>query len=797
VKLDFKFRAAVIALFLLLTALQLLPLSFHPGDALSDRYDCLLNTWIISWVQFRIFSDPLKMFDANIFYPAKNTLSFSEHLFPQAMISLPLRLVSANPVLVYNFVFFFSYFLSAWAMFLLVRYLTKNTLAGLACGVMFAFNSYMMNHIAHVQLLSAGLIPLTFLYLHKFLEDQRTRNAALFSLFFSLQALACVYYGLFMISILMVGLPLAVLTSPRPVRFSRLIKPALPLSLGGAILVVFALPYLAFARTYGLDRGAQAGAELLHYLAALDGNVFLKSLSALGRHEHWLFPGILAVFFAGLTTVKQKAVFSRPPKALRISFLALVFLGITLLAGRLIGGAWSWRLGFATVSFSNPAKLLLYIIVPSALYVVISVFGYLWKERQPRSREAGIFVLYFTRSLWALLLSFGTKLSFLGHSTGVFPLPFHFFRNYFPGFRGVREPSRYAVFVIFALVVLAGYGIAHLSGRWRGRKSRVLLGTALILFLNLEYLSLPKGMEIIPTGGDLPPTYHWLKAQTGRTAVVELPFFPDVGDETSYMLFSIFHKNNIVNGYSGFWPPVYELGFRGLLENFPSAECLDILRAVKIQYVILHLKMWDEATAGRRVRRIREQFRDDLRFVREFTYSFRNANDLAEFFGHDQVYEVIQKKDRPAERKAGVDREIPVSEWSVRASRNEGLEGLMRDNDLTTVWSSDIPKQDGQFLQVEFLRPTEVARVSLLLGSHTGGLAKDIHVETSADGVIWKHLDDVYHPGGFIRDLARSPQNLAQNIDLPKAMVRYLKIIQLGYDQSLLWQVAEMKIYTR
>ena len=795
--LSLKSRVGVIALFILLTFFHLLPLSLHPTDALSDRYDCLLNTWIISWVQSQVFSDPLKMFDANIYYPAKNTLSFSEHLFPQAMISLPLRLFSGNPVLVYNFVFFFSYFFSGWAMFLLVRCLTKNSLAGLACGVMFAFNSYMMSHIAHVQLLSAGLIPLTFLYLHKFLEDQRTRNALLFSLFFSLQALACIYYGLFMISILAVGLPLAVLLYRPPVRFSDLKKLVVPLSLAGAVLTVFALPYFAFARTYGLDRGAKEGADLLHYLAAFDGNVFLGSLSTLGRNEHWLFPGVLAVFFAGYEMVRKKTLFWRPPKALRISLLAPVILGLGLIAARLIGGTRSWRLGFATVSFSNPAKLLFYIIVPSVLYIAIFWFGYLRTNRQPRSRGTGVLMWYLTLFLWAFLLSFGTELSFLGRSTGILPLPFHFFRSYFPGFSGIREPSRYAIFVIFSLVILAGYGITHLSSRWRGRKSRVLLGTALILFLNLEYLSLPKAMETIPTGRDIPPTYHWLKAQTGRAAVLELPFFPDVGDETSYMLFSIFHKKNIINGYSGFWPPVYELGFRGLFENFPSGECLDILKAVKIQYVILHLKMWDEQTAERRVRRIREQFRDDLRLAQEFTYSFKKASDFTDFFGHDQIYEVIRGEERPEKREAGMQGEIPVSEWSVRANLNGGVVGLLRDNNPETIWSAAAPKADGQFLQVEFLRPTDVARISLLLGPFAGGFAKDIHVETSADGRTWEHLDNVYHPGEFIRDLARSPQDLVQNIYPLKDKVGLLKIIQIGSDRSLSWQVAELKIYSR
>jgi hypothetical protein len=34
--------------------------------------------------------DPVHLFDANIFYPAKHTLAFSEHLFTLAMMGAPL-----------------------------------------------------------------------------------------------------------------------------------------------------------------------------------------------------------------------------------------------------------------------------------------------------------------------------------------------------------------------------------------------------------------------------------------------------------------------------------------------------------------------------------------------------------------------------------------------------------------------------------------------------------------------------------------------------------------------------------
>ena len=34
--------------------------------------------------------DPLHLFDANIFHPERNTLAFSEHMLPQALMGAPL-----------------------------------------------------------------------------------------------------------------------------------------------------------------------------------------------------------------------------------------------------------------------------------------------------------------------------------------------------------------------------------------------------------------------------------------------------------------------------------------------------------------------------------------------------------------------------------------------------------------------------------------------------------------------------------------------------------------------------------
>src|SRR5215211_6220476 len=94
-------RAAAFAVCLLLAVAHTWPLALHPGRySLNDNADAELNTWILAWVQHQLPRDPLHLFDANIFYPAKGSLAFSEPLIVPAVMGGPLAWAGASPVLV-------------------------------------------------------------------------------------------------------------------------------------------------------------------------------------------------------------------------------------------------------------------------------------------------------------------------------------------------------------------------------------------------------------------------------------------------------------------------------------------------------------------------------------------------------------------------------------------------------------------------------------------------------------------------------------------------------------------------
>ncbi|MFC2170262.1 hypothetical protein ACFLRM_06865 [Acidobacteriota bacterium] len=793
-KKEQKIKAGALLLFALITLLQLFPLSVNPADSVHDLGDPMLNTWIQSWVQNHLFSNPITLFNANIFYPLSMTLSFSEHLFPQAIISLPVYFLFNNPVLAYNFIFLLSYILNAYAMFLLVSYLTKNDMAGIICGIIFSFNTYHLDHIPQLQLVSSWMFPLSLLYLHKYFEDKSIKNSILFSLFFTLQALACIYYGLFFISILIIIFPILLVFYRKEINSSFLIKLGIPLLFSGLILFLFSLPYLQLFKNHVFQRGLSKGADIINYLAPIRHNIFLgKSLSVLGSAEHFLFPGIVAILSAVFYVFFKRRVFKLNSKAIEIPAMIFISINLFLIVLAALTAGFSINLGFWRISANNLAKPAAFIFVTGMLYFLLSFLSFTFRQKE-QSRENRFLFLYVFLLLWTYLLSLGSDFSFMGDSLSSKLLPFKWFYNNIPGFKGIRVPSRYGIFVIFSIAILAGYGINHLFARLKRKETRVVLACLLILFLNLEYLTIPKRIVSVPVKKEIPPTYRWLKEKGKDSAITEVPFMNPRGKETVYMYFSIFHKAQLVNGYSGFIPPSYNY-IRNTFSGFPSRLSIDILKSLGIKYIVIHPKLWKEEIATNKIQRIQDRYKADLRLVQEFNYTFRKKDDVFQHFGKDLIYEVIADQQKEIESKKQDYQEIPPVDWEIFASTREDFLPHLKDKNLQTRWSTGRAKKPKDFLLVCFKEPIGPTKISLHLGNFINDFAVDLRVDASIDGKKWSRINYDYSAGEFAKNLIYNPRTLVQNVYLKKRKVKYLKIIQLGSDKTFWWSVAELKIY--
>jgi hypothetical protein len=309
-------RIFVLFFFCILTVMFTWPVSLHMETAVKDSGDPLLNTWILAWDVHQLLTSPCELFEANIFYPHKSTLAYSEHLFANSLIALPVIAITGKPILGYNTVFLLSFVIAGFGMYCLVLYLTGSRFAGIVSGMIFAFCPYRFDHLGHLQLLTNHWMPFAFLYLHRFFDNRRgelarqrfvaglacpNKDLLLFTLFFVLQCLSCGYYAVF----ISVSIALMILwfAFGRKVNRKNLTGLLLFILVAGASIYPFYRPYarvrkeMNFVRSLSQVRDYSAQAK--SYLSASPSNHLYGSLNRVfGDHEKNLFPGLVAIILS-------------------------------------------------------------------------------------------------------------------------------------------------------------------------------------------------------------------------------------------------------------------------------------------------------------------------------------------------------------------------------------------------------------------------------------------------------------------------------------------------------------------
>jgi hypothetical protein len=174
------------------------PLAQRPAvHSRVDNGDYSLNVWAVDWVARTLPTDPLHLFDANIFHPARLTLAYSEPLILQGALAMPAAWLGVAPVAAFNLILIAGLALSGGAFGLLVHRDTGSWIAGMVAGSAVAFNAHHLVRLVHIQALHLELVPLVFLALDRLLVTGKRRYAALLGASLALQATASIYLLVF------------------------------------------------------------------------------------------------------------------------------------------------------------------------------------------------------------------------------------------------------------------------------------------------------------------------------------------------------------------------------------------------------------------------------------------------------------------------------------------------------------------------------------------------------------------------------------------------------------------------
>ncbi len=268
---------AVVALAAVVFAVQGPSFARHPFDRVADAGDSVLNTWILAWDAHALADPAANVWDAPIFYPVKNTFAFSETMFGNLWVTLPVQYLTGNPVLAFNALVFASFVLGMYFTFILVRRLTGSFPAGVAAGVLFSFNPLRWSEIPHVQLLPFFWAPLALGCAHQFLEHGRLRSFVGLWLALLAQVYTSIYLGIILFLTLLVFGSVYLLRERKGrerwqwLADRRVLVPVVAGAvLGGLAVVPVALPYLRSVRDWDFVRteseNATNSCELLSLL---------------------------------------------------------------------------------------------------------------------------------------------------------------------------------------------------------------------------------------------------------------------------------------------------------------------------------------------------------------------------------------------------------------------------------------------------------------------------------------------------------------------------------------------------
>jgi hypothetical protein len=391
-------RGAIEGLLVVLAATALAVTLTYPLAFNLDRFgrvntdDGRWSIWVVSWVAHALTTTPLRVYDANIFYPHRNTLAFSEANLGAGALGVPVWLATHNPYTTHNVVFLAAFVIAFAGAYYLSRYLSGSRPAASLAGVLFAFCPYMFARTAHVQLLFIGLLPWCMFAFHRLVDQPTVTRSVVLGLLLSATALTCAYYGIF--AVLMVGLGTIVYAVSRSLWRSRdyWIAIALAAFVSISLTVPFFLPYLTVQQTGGFVRtlaDAQEYAANLGAWGASSAWAHRWWLPALGPFNEVLFPGLLTLMLG----VAGAVVLMRQARDTAVLYVLIAVIAFWTSFGPEAG---LYRLLYQTIPIFSflraPSRTGILVTLSLVVFAAIAVSHLLPRMRHPRLVAAALFL---------------------------------------------------------------------------------------------------------------------------------------------------------------------------------------------------------------------------------------------------------------------------------------------------------------------------------------------------------------------------------------------------------------------
>ena len=611
----------IFSFFILLTIVATYPLIFRMKSYLYGLGgDPFGTVWKFRWLKYahinRLFPSICSLIASpfGVDYSQSVTLPVTD-FFAKWLSQL------LNEIFAYNFIILLTFLLSTFTMYYLVYHFTRDKLASMISGIIYAFSPYHLIHATqHLGTTNIQWMPLYALSLFYLDEKRSYKGAFLIALAFSLVVFSEYHYALFM--------------------------------------VVFTITFVVWRMWQGI-RGRKISSYQAIKQSSDQGSSPPAGEAGKGSRMHLFKVVLVAAVVASaiilpLTYHPFQNMFATPERYARP--LRDLFSNSARPLGYLLPSQDNPFFGRFTKKFidyslygGHPTEHTLYLGWVGIILSLVAIRG--WRKKSKlvnklTSRQ----VNKSTRSQktgdrnWQTgkLANWSTKtqkaVSFFLFA-GIVALLFSHapymdignFRIFFPSYfmykllPMVRVYARLGIVVMLCVSVLAGIGLASILEKIKSvKKKRVFLSIVLLLIFIEFAPTLPAPMV---NAVNPPPVYEWLAKQEGNFIIAEYP----LEDDQEYLFWQRIHQKRLVNGaLSG----TYADKVRKEIVDILKPETLGILSYLGAKYVILHPEKYLKS--------------EDVPVIGEVPdVSKQKGLRLIKTFEEAQIYEVVARPQRP------------------------------------------------------------------------------------------------------------------------------------------------------
>lgn len=540
---QFYIFLGVLFLGFILTTLFTWPMILNLPVFYSDQSDYTLVGWILwynqhSFITGRIFSQ-IDYFNAFQFYPWPYALAFSEHFFIPALIFSPIYWISEQLVLSVNLYTFSTFILTFITSFYVFKKFLKSVGAALIAGLIFTFNPVTAAHFpGHTHLLGKFFLPIIFLTAVNYFTNPTLKKACLLSGAFTLNALTSINFFIISVpSLILTAIPF-VLTNIFNKNYVYF-KQLFLSSLGLLVCLPFLAYFLLPYQNFSHFENAQRG---------VDESIFFSA-----QPIDWLLPFPESLLYKNLVTFYDET-----------------------------------RVGFPKINYSEHTLGLN--IIPLLLFFI----GALSIQKRKIITSDPLIIALFCVAIGTLLLTFGPM-------WGDIKLPYYYFNELTGLLNGIRVPTRFQFFFYIPFSILAGLGYLAIQKHLKA-KSLVLIFVlfSLITLENINIWQFMSDTSSLTLNNPTMNEYRELKFLQDSTTIHLPAYSPDFEKQIYYLSLATIHKEKLVNGYSGYFPPEW-VQLISQINTQLDINLVKKLSALKVKYLIFHKDRLEESELSERI----------------------------------------------------------------------------------------------------------------------------------------------------------------------------------------------------